>query len=183
MSEYLPWKVLEKKYLFENKYMTLRQEVVELPSGDINHDYFIREWDGFVSMFAMTDEGKILICREYKHGVKKDIYTLPSGMIDEGENPFDTVKRELQEETGYCARDPELVGRYVIDPSSCDGHMYLYFCSNVKFIGGKIEDDPGEEIENLFVTPEELREMLADGRIDCIAQIAAIRTVMDIKGL
>lgn len=182
-ANYKPWEVLEKKYLFENKYMTLRQEIVQLPTGQINTDYFIREWDGFVTIFAMTSDGQILLNREYKHGVKDVIVTLPAGMIDEGEDPLEAVKRELIEETGYEASEPEMVGRYIIDPSACDGHMYLYFCDNIEFKGGKVEDDPSEEIENLLVTPDELRAMMDSGEIAAIAQIAAIRTILDMKGL
>lgn len=178
------WEVLEKKYLFENKYMTLRQEVVQLPTGQVHEDYFIREWEGFVTIFAMTNDGRILLNREYKHGVKDVIVTLPAGMIDEGEGPMEAVKRELIEETGYVvAQEPEAIGRYIIDPSACDGHMYLYFCDNIEFKGGKIEDDPGEEIENLLVTPDELRAMMDSGEINAIAQIAAIRTILEMKGL
>lgn len=179
-----PWEVIKKNYLFENKYMTLRQEIVRLPTGQIHEDYFIREWVGFVTIFAMTEDGRVLMNREYKHGVKDLITTLPAGMIDDGEHPLEAVKRELKEETGYeVACDPELVGQYVIDPSGCDGHMYLYFCDNVKFTGGKVEDDPSEQIENMLLSVNTLREMLNSGEISAIGQIAAIRTILDMKGL
>ena len=74
---------------------------MELPSGVVVENYFVRESRGFSVVCALTPDDQILLVRQYKHGIGEMVTELPAGMIDEGETPAACAARERTEETGY----------------------------------------------------------------------------------
>ena len=74
---------------------------MELPSGVVVEDYFVRESRGFCVVFALTPDENVLLVRQYKHGVGEIVTDLPAGVIDAGETPETCAVRELAEETGF----------------------------------------------------------------------------------
>ena len=176
------WKILNSKYVLDSPYMKVRQEAVQLPDGRIYDQYFVREYKGWVAIFAVTVDGKILLTRQYKHGIRRIVIELPAGSIDESEEPEIAAARELQEETGYVADRLDFVGKYILEPTACDGHVYVYFADGVKPLAQKNVDSK-EEIEILKVSLNELNDMMRSGLINVISQLGIIDRVLKIKGL
>lgn len=83
------WKILESEYLLRHQYMTIRKDKVELNNGHIIHDYFVIEKANWVNVIAITDEGKFVFERQYRHGASVINYELPAGIIEEGEDPLE----------------------------------------------------------------------------------------------
>src|SRR4051812_21387285 len=100
-----PWRVLKSELAFENKWAKIRHDECELPGGQIVEDYYYWEGGDFSQVFALTLDREVVLTRQYKHGVKEVVLELPAGMISSNELPLVTAKRELQEETGYTAKD------------------------------------------------------------------------------
>ncbi len=67
-------------------------------------------------MFAQTDKGAVVMARHYKHGPRHVILSLPAGHLEPGEQPLDSAKRELLEETGFVADDKDWrsLGSFVV---------------------------------------------------------------------
>jgi len=95
------WRVTSSSYVVDTEHLRLRKDRIELPDGRTIDDYYVRESRGFVVIFATTPDGRVVLVRQYKHGIDRVLLELPAGAIDPGEQPLQTAIREFSEETGY----------------------------------------------------------------------------------
>ncbi|HVR61628.1 MAG TPA: NUDIX hydrolase [Polyangia bacterium] len=97
-----PWKVLSSEYLSRKFWYTVRVERVELPNGTVIPEYWVQEYVPWVNVVAVTADGKVLLLRQYRHGIGQVHYEIPAGTTDPGETSLEAAaRRELLEETGY----------------------------------------------------------------------------------
>ena len=82
-----PWRIVSSEYRIDTKFLRLRVDRVELPSGVVVDEYYVRESHGFCVIFALTADDDVLLVRQYKHGAAQIVTELPAGMIDAGESP------------------------------------------------------------------------------------------------
>ena len=96
------WTVLSSKYLFERPWLTARQDHIRLPNGNENKEYYVLEYPDWVNVIAITQEGKYVFIRQYRHGLGETHFEIPAGVIDPtDESPEIAGRRELLEETGF----------------------------------------------------------------------------------
>ena len=175
MSEQRPrrWRILSSEYRISTPFLRLRSDRVELPSGVVVDEYFVRESRGFSVVFALTPEHDVLLVRQYKHGVGEIVTELPAGMIDEDETPEACAVRELAEETGYTGSAPEFVRTFLADPTNATSRVDRFV---VRDAVRTREQDPDvtEDIEVDLAAIEEVRAMALDGRIPAGSQVAAV---------
>ena len=93
--------MLKSQYRFRRPWLTVRRDCVELPDGRQNPEFYVLEYPDWVNVIAITEDGKFVMERQYRHGLGKTCFEIPAGVIEEGEDPLDAAKRELMEETGY----------------------------------------------------------------------------------
>jgi 8-oxo-dGTP pyrophosphatase MutT (NUDIX family) len=156
----------------------LRKDTIELPNGTIIPDYYVRDSRGFVIVLALTGDGRVVLVRQYKHGIARESLELPAGAIDPGEDPGQTAMRELTEETGYAGDSMEYVRSFVTDPTNSNTVAHLFIARNAKKIAEQ-NLDPTEIIAVEIVSIDELREFVRDGTIDSIAHVAAVYFLLD----
>lgn len=165
------WRVRSSSYVVETPFMRLRRDEVELPDGTVVPDYFVRESNGFVVVFALTEEGRVLLGREYRYGCDAIGYELPAGNIADGEAPALCAARELREETGYEAARIEAIGDWYAEPVRSKARCYAFLATGARKAGEQ-RLDPTECIEVAEATVEDLRAMLRDGRVHSLASVA-----------
>ncbi len=95
------WEVLHSEYLFRKPWFTARRDHVKLPTGAEIPEYYLLEYPEWVNVVAITKEGKFVLVRQYRHGIRETRYELCAGVCEEGEEPLEAARRELGEETGY----------------------------------------------------------------------------------
>jgi ADP-ribose pyrophosphatase len=172
------WRVIASSYIVDTRFLRLRKETIELPDGTIIPDYYVRDSRGFIIVFALTGDDRVVLVRQYKHGIGRELIELPAGAIDPGEDPMQTAIRELAEETGYAARSMELVRSFVTDPTNSNSIAHLFLARGAS-IAGKQNLDPTESIAVELTTVEDLREYVRDGTIDSMPHVAAIYYILD----
>jgi 8-oxo-dGTP pyrophosphatase MutT (NUDIX family) len=97
-----PWTVLRREYLFRRPpWLTLRQDHVRLPNGREIEAYWISEFPHWVNVVAVTPADEVVLIRQFRPGIAAVHFELPAGVIEDGEAPEATARRELLEETGF----------------------------------------------------------------------------------
>ena len=179
------WVTLSSHRMLDSPYLRIRCEQVALPGGVIIPDYYIIENPGWVGIVPLTEDGRFLLNKQYKHGIGEEVLEFPAGGIDEGEHdPLQTAHRELMEETGYSVEPGqiELLAHMLANPTGSVSRIWWYLARNVRKTGEK-KIDPAEEIENLLVTPSELLHLIHDGTFAVQGQIAAAYMAFERLGL
>jgi 8-oxo-dGTP pyrophosphatase MutT (NUDIX family) len=175
------WRVAASSYVLESPYLRIRRDRIVLPDGTVIEDYYVRESRGYVIVFALTEDRRVVLVRQYKHGAGKVLLELIAGAIDEGEEPLQTAIRELAEETGYAAPALQHVRSFVTDATSADTVAHLFFAKDA-YPNGEQQLDATEDITVELATLDELRELVRTGEIDSMPHVGAIYYVMDHLG-
>jgi ADP-ribose pyrophosphatase len=142
--------------------VTLNLETVTLPNGATIELEVIRH-QGAAAAVPLTDDGKILLIRQYRHAAGGYIYEIPAGKIDPGEDPLACAAREVEEETGRRASSLTPMMSFYTTPGFTDEVIYLYLATGLTAGIQKLERD---EVLDVVETPlEEAVRRIADGTI------------------
>jgi ADP-ribose pyrophosphatase len=155
----MKWKTLSSTYISHHIYFTARQDRCQRADGTIIDPYFVVELPVTATALAFTEDGKIVLVKQYRHPIEEVIYETPGGFIDEGEDFATGMKRELLEETGYAFANIESLGRIAANPGVLNNYTELFLATGGKKITGQ-ELDHNEEIEIVLVSMEELLDLL-----------------------
>ncbi len=137
---------------------------MRLPNGTEIPDFYVTEAPDWVNVIAITTDGKFIVEEQYRHGIQKICFELCAGMVDEGETPLRTAKRELLEETGYSGCNWTAFGMSVPNASGSTTRCYHFLATDVERIQGpKLEQT--EDIKIHLLTEQELKQLMLDGRI------------------
>ncbi|TGL59712.1 NUDIX hydrolase [Leptospira ognonensis] len=164
---------------FPTPIYTLSSFEIKLPRADKLRTYFVLKSKDWVNVIPITEDGRILLIKQYRHGIGEISLELPGGIVDEEGQNYEaaliSAKRELREETGFTAldNDYEYLNKFSGNPAMFTNWSYSFIARNVKETE-PVEFDEGEDIEILFATPQEVKEYLFDGQIHHPHMVAAL---------
>jgi ADP-ribose pyrophosphatase len=157
------WRVLAERELFSAPpHLRLGVETVELPDGRRIDDYYQIRLRDFVNVFAETTCGRVLVLRQYKHGVRRIGLTFPGGHLEPGEAPAAAAGRELLEETGYQAAALRELGGFVTNANQRCSVGHLFLATGCRRVRPPAAGDL-EEMELLLLTRAEVLEAAGRG--------------------
>lgn len=119
---------------------------------------------------ALKDGDYYYMVRQYRYALNKEMLEFPAGKIEKNENPYDAIKREVIEETGYTAKSIKEFGYVIPTCGYCNEKIYLYFGEVDEHIGQKFDVDERLELEKY--TFSQIKEMIKNGTIDDSKTIA-----------
>jgi 8-oxo-dGTP pyrophosphatase MutT (NUDIX family) len=167
------WQKLASRYLVKEKWATLRVDTVMLPNGTVKDDYFVLEYPDWATAVALTEAGKIILVRQYRHAADIVSLEVPGGVIDGDEGPEAGVKRELLEETGYTFKTCKLVAELYPNPATSNNVTFTYVLTG----GIKTHEQHLDEHEILNVeeyTIDEVKLFIKDNKIAQALHVAAL---------
>ncbi len=123
--EHKPWKTLSSRPIYQNPWMSLREDIAEMPDGRTTL-YGVATFGNCVGVVPFLDGDRILLVRQYRYVQKEARWEIPTGGVKEGESLEEAAQRELQEETGYRAERLTWVSSYYTSKCICDETAHLY---------------------------------------------------------
>lgn len=168
-------KTLKSELIYEGAIINLRRDKVTVQNGVSYRE--IVEHNGGAVLAAVTDEGKMVMVRQYRKPANRVMLEVPAGKIDPGEKPEDTAKRELKEETGYSAGNVKYMTYFYPSVGYSEEKLYLYLCTGL--MPGETSFDENEAIDIEEMEIDELCHMIANGEINDAKTIIAILTVKE----
>lgn len=158
------WKLLESEYLHKKRWLTVRQDKCELPNGKVIDSFYVNEYPNWVNVFALTKDGKVIMVKQYRHGINTIEIELPGGVAEEGESMEEAVLREAMEETGYKFENIEHLGKVCANPSTTNNYMHMFLATGGEKVAEQKLDDT-EEVEVLLLTIDEVKALVKDNKM------------------
>ena len=160
----MKWKTLSSEYITRHKYFTARKDKCETPEGKIIEEYFVVEMPVSACALSLTEDGAVIMIKQYRHPIGQTILELPGGFIDENELPEAAMARELMEETGYEFSSVEQVGTIAANPGVLDNFTCLFLARGGKKTGVQ-KLDHNEDIEVITISLNELKKLFLENKI------------------
>lgn len=147
--------------------------IAKLTSADSQgKPYYSLQLADYVAVLAVTADGDILLVRQYRPSIEAYTLELPSGHLEPGEEPAETAKRELLEETGYQAEEVEFLGCLVPDTGRLANRLWCYFAENVRLLNPDQELEAG--IELVICTQGDLMRYILEQQFNHALHIAPL---------
>lgn len=158
------YKLLKSEILYKGKVFDHQVDEIEYKSGNKG----IREiaiHPGGAVVIPVKDDGKIILVKQFRYPLQKTLIEFPAGKLEKGEDPLICATRELEEETGYKAKEIKKLGEIFTAPGYCTETLHIYSAKGLT--PGNHNREEGElEMEILELTVEEIEKMIISGDIN-----------------
>lgn len=156
--------MIERKEIMTGRVLHVTVDTVRINDSE---NTSIREavWHhGASAILPLTDDGKIILVRQYRYAAGQPMLEIPAGKIEQdGENPDYCAARELEEEAGVTSDDILPLGSIFTSPGFCNEKIYLYLARNLKASKQNLDEDEFVDLE--YYTPKEMEQLIIDGGI------------------
>lgn len=164
-------KTLSSQLIYDGRAVKLRVDTVETPHGRQTRREIVEHAD-CVAVVAIDIEHNVLLVKQFRKPVEKELLEIPAGGIDPDEDPETTVRRELREETGYLPRKIQKLGGFYSAPGYCSEYLHLYLATDLT--PDQLYAEDTESISLVRVPIRQIRHLIADGRICDAKSIAGL---------
>ena len=173
-------KQISSRFIFDGTVVHLYKDEVELSNGVRSTREYIRHI-GAVCVLPLTDEGEVVLERQFRYPYGKVLVEIPAGKLDaRDEDPREAAARELREETGARARELIPLGEYYGSPAILDERIHMFLARGLTF--GERDLDEDEYLEVFRMPLDQAVEEVLSGNIpDGKTQVAILRVAALLK--
>ena len=164
-------KTLASQPVYSGRAVKLRVDTVKLASGRETKREIVEHSD-CVAIVAIDAQDNVLLVKQFRKPVEKELLEIPAGGIEVGEDPLATVQRELGEETGYLPKKVDRLGGFYTSPGYCTEYLHLFLATEL--IPNQLQAEDTEEIELVRIPLSQIPELIASGAICDAKSIAGL---------
>ncbi len=157
-----PPQLLRHKLLYKGRKFDYEVSRLKLPNGAEGEWECVRHPGGALAV-PVTPEGKLVLVRQYRFAAQGRLLEFPAGTVEPDEDPATTIRREIEEETGYRANRWQSLGKFYLAPGYSDEIIYAFLAQDLELLEVPPEQDEDEDIETVLMTPEELEQAILRG--------------------
>ncbi len=159
---------LDGALAYDGDFLKVQRDSIRLPDGKTSIREYIKH-PGAVVVLPLFDDDTVLLERQFRYPLDRTFIEFPAGKIDSDEDPLDCAKRELQEETGYCAREWQFVCTIHNAIAYSDEHLEIYLARGLT--AGECKLDDGEFLETFRAPVSDVLGWIRQGKITDVKTI------------
>jgi len=164
-------KTLSSQQIYDGRILKLRLDTVKLPSGRVTKREIV-EHDDSIAIVAIDGDDNVLLVKQYRKAVEKEVLEIPAGGIEPGEEPVAAVKRELREETGFLPQRVERIGGFYASPGYSSEFLHLFVASDLTPEKLQAEDTESIKVERVPIS--QILELIRTGTINDAKSVAGL---------
>ncbi|MBG6240227.1 ADP-ribose pyrophosphatase [Mycetocola sp. CAN_C7] len=163
--------------VFDGMVWGIRRDVFDYNGEEITREYV--DHTGAVAVFALDDDDRVLLIKQYRHPVRRREWEIPAGLLDIiDEDPLVAAQRELAEEADIRATDWAVLGEFYTTPGGSDEAIRIYLARGLSAADEVFERTAEEaDMEVRWVALDDLVDAVLDRRLQnpslVIATLAA----------
>jgi 8-oxo-dGTP pyrophosphatase MutT (NUDIX family) len=158
------WEELSSTVEYQASIFTVKKTRARSTGSGREHDFDILETPDWVNVIATTDQGDVVLIRQYRQGTREVTLEIPGGMVEPDEPPLQAARRELAEETGFTAGRWEQIGLVEPNPAFQTNRTYTFVARGASQTT-QPQPDPNEEIEVEQHPLAQIPGLMRDGTI------------------
>jgi 8-oxo-dGTP pyrophosphatase MutT (NUDIX family) len=184
MAEDWP-KIVSRRTTRVSPWMEIIEREVEFAHGADHHLYHAVSQQDYLAIVARTPAGLIPIVRQYRPAVERFTWELPAGLIEKGEQPEASCRRELLEETGFPARSVYSLGAHAPCTARLSNQIHSFFVET-RERAKMWQPEAGIDVKQ--VTSAELADLILSGEFQlqlhiAVLLLAGLRGFIDLRTL
>lgn len=164
-------KTVNAETCYRGHIVDVEVQQVELETGRLALREIVRH-KAAVAVLPRLPDGRFLFIRQFRKPAEQILVEVPAGILDDGEEPAASARRELLEETGYAATRLDHAGQIYPSPGYVDERIDVYF-AEVSGEPGPRDLDPDERVEVVCLTKDEFIRMIRRGEVKDSKTLAA----------
>ncbi len=164
-------KTLSSKIIYDGRAVKLRVDTVQMAGGRETTREIVEHAE-CVAIIAVDADDNVLLVKQYRKSVEKELLEIPAGGIEPEEEPVDAVRREMREETGYLPQKIERLGGFYSSPGFCTEYLHLYLATDLT--PSQLYAEDTENIKLTRVPISQISSLVASGAICDAKSIAGL---------
>jgi 8-oxo-dGTP pyrophosphatase MutT (NUDIX family) len=168
------FRVLASERVYDGKVISLRRDELAMP-GDSTAWRDVVEHPGAVAVLALDDDGAVVVVRQYRHPIGRELDELPAGLLDkEGEPAAETAKRELAEEAGLAAEQWHVLVDLLTTPGMSNEASRVFLARGLTEVDRDVQEHEEAEMTSFRVPLRELVDGVLSGRYENSLLVAGV---------
>ena len=153
---------LKETSIYNGNYLNLINIEVELPNGNLSNRDIIKH-PGACAIIPFINENEVILVEQFRKPLERTLLEIPAGKLNKNEAPITCAHRELEEETGYKAKDMIYLGKIATAPGFCDEIIHLFKAINLYNGTKSCDEDEFTDIKKF--TLDEIKSLIKKGEI------------------
>lgn len=167
-----PPQLLKRRFTYQGRKFGFESVRLRLPNRNEGEWECIRHPGGALAV-PITPDGKFVLVKQYRFTVQGRLLEFPAGTVETAESPEETIRREIEEETGYRAHRWQKLGDFFVAPGYSDEIIYAFLAQDLEKLENPPEQDIDEDIEVVTMTAEEVEKAIHTGDLADAKSICA----------
>lgn len=167
-----PPQLLRQRFVYKGRKFSFESNRFRLPNKAEGEWECVRHPGGALAV-PVTATGELVLVRQYRFTARGRLLEFPAGTLEVGESPEDTIRREIQEETGYASDRWQKLGEFFVAPGYSDEIIYAFLAQDLQKLDHPPEQDADEDLEVVLMTPDAVEKAIHTGELADAKSISA----------